>query len=101
MDLREQFIRELLESYLSKTLNKTIPMAIRTALKDHSSALTRQEFIPLKQAREQYGISHRSLYNYHRKGYITLRTTEGKTFVSVFELEDHIRKHPIARMPAS
>ncbi|MBL0744844.1 MerR family DNA-binding transcriptional regulator [Chryseolinea sp. Jin1] len=98
MDLREQFVREIFETYLKNVISKTIPTAIRNALKE-SNICQRQEFVSIKEASKKYDVSTRTLYNYHKRGYITLRSTEGKTFVSVIELEDHIKNHPIPRNP--
>ncbi|HPM31474.1 MAG TPA: hypothetical protein PLJ60_14150 [Chryseolinea sp.] len=97
MDLREQFVREIFESYFTRSFTRILPALIRNAIQD--SNLHRQEFVPIHQVSKQFDISLRTLYNYHKKGYITLRTTERKTFVSVFELEEHIRKHPVQRNP--
>jgi len=95
MDLREQFVREIFESFFTRSFTRILPGLIRKAIQD--AALHRQEFIPVKDICKQFGLSRRTLYNYHKKGYITLRSTEGKTFVSVFELEEHIRKNPVQR----
>jgi len=97
MDLREQFVREIFESYFTRSFTRILPPMIRAAIQD--SNLNRQEFVPLNQVCKQYDLSRKTLYNYHNKGYITLRTTERKTYVSIFELEEHIRKHPIQRNP--
>ncbi len=97
MDFREQFVREIFESYFTRSFTRILPALIKTAIQD--SNLHRQEFVPIKLVSTQYDVSLRTLYNYHKKGYITLRTTERKTFVSVFELEEHIRKHPVPRNP--
>lgn len=97
MDLREQFVREIFESYFTRSFTRVLPSLIKTAIQE--SHLQRQEFLPIKQVSKQFNISLRTLYNYHNKGYITLRTTERKTFVSIFELEEHIRQHPVPRNP--
>jgi hypothetical protein len=97
MDLREQYVKEIFEGYFTRSFTRILPPLIRAAIRE--SNLHRQEFIPISQICKQYDISKKTLYNYHNKGYITLRTTERKTYVSVFELEEHIRKHPIQRNP--
>lgn len=97
MDLREQFVREIFEGYFTRSFTKILPGLIRKAMQE--SNLYRQEFVPIDYVAKQYNIAKRTLYNYHNKGYITLRKTERKTFVSVFELEEHIRKHPVVRNP--
>lgn len=97
MDLREQFVKEIFEGYFSRSFTRILPGLINKAIQD--SATHRQEFLPIKEVCKQYNLSLRTLYNYHKKGYITLRTTERKTFVSVFELDEHIRNHPVQRNP--
>ena len=57
--------------------------------------LASQEFIALEEAASRYHLSKRTFYNYHKRHYITLRSTEGKTFVSIIELENHIKNNPI------
>lgn len=96
MDFPKQFLRDLFESYLQNTFSKVLPEIVRQAIYD-DALVKRQEFIALNEACKRYHLSRKTLYNYHRRKYITLRSTEGKTFVSVIELEEHIRRNPLPR----
>jgi hypothetical protein len=57
----------------------------------------RTGFVLIEEATRRYNICRRTIYNYHKRGYITLCSSEGKTFVSIRELENHIRKNPLGR----
>lgn len=96
MDLPRQFLRELFESYMQNSFAAVLPEIVREALA-HDAIVARQEFIALGEACKRYNLSRKTLYNYHKKKYITLYSSEGKTFVSVFELEAHIRQNPLPR----
>lgn len=65
---------------------RILPIAIQEVLMS-SKIIRTQEFISLSLAMKRYNLSRRTFYNCHRKGYITLHSSAGKTFVSVFELE--------------
>jgi ACT domain-containing protein len=96
MDLPKQFIRELFDNYLQNSFAKILPGIVKEAL-SHDALVKRQEFIALDEACKRYSLSRKTLYNYHKRKYITLCSSEGKTFVSIFELEAHIRKNPLPR----
>lgn len=96
MDLTKQLMREMLGSYLSSTFSQILPGLLNEALKS-SDLLVAQDFVSLEEATRRYNICRKTLYNYHNKKYITLHSSEGKTFVSIRELENHIRKNPLPR----
>lgn len=96
MDLPKQFLRELFESYIQNSFAKILPEIVKEALA-HDAIVARQEFIALDEACQRYHLSRKTLYNYHKKKYITLYSSEGKTFASIFELEAHIKKNPLPR----
>jgi ACT domain-containing protein len=97
MNFKDEFIKELMENYFQKSLMELLPNVVQESL---NKSVIKQEFISLNQAIEKYDLSRRTLYNYHERKYITLHTSEGKTFVSILELEDHIRKNPLPRKAA-
>ncbi len=96
MDLTKQLMREMLGSYLSSTFSQILPDLLNEALKS-SDLLIGQDFVSLEEATRRYNICRKTLYNYHNKKYIMLHSSEGKTFVSIRELENHIRKNPLPR----
>jgi ACT domain-containing protein len=96
MDFPKQFLRELFESYMQNSFAKILPEIVKETLV-HDAIIARQEFIALDEACRRYSFSRKTLYNYHKRKYITLRSSEGKTFVSIFELEEHIRRNPLPR----
>lgn len=96
MEFPKQFLRDLFESYMQNTFSKVLPEIVKESLA-HDAIVVRQEFIALDEACKRYNLSRKTLYNYHKKKYITLCSSEGKTFVSIFELEAHIKKNPLPR----
>jgi ACT domain-containing protein len=96
MDLTKQLMKEMLGSYLSSTFSQILPVLIREALKGNELIIG-QDFVSLEEATRRYQICRKTLYNYNNKKYITLHSSEGKTFVSIRELENHIRKNPLPR----
>ena len=94
MNIKDEFLKQLFENYFQKSLGELLPTILKESIK---KTVVRQEFISLNKAIKKYNLSRKTLYNYHERKYITLHTTEGKTFVSVIELEDHIRKNPLPR----
>lgn len=94
--LNDDIFRQVFMSCLQKALSDLLPNAIREAVSSSMICKT-QDFISIGRAIKRYNLCRKTFYNYHRKGYITLHSTEGKTFVSVMELENHIRKHPLPR----
>lgn len=94
MNIRDEFLREVFENYFQKSLGEVLPAILAESIK---KSVVRQEFISLNKAIKKYNLSTRTLYNYHQRKYITLHTTEGKTFVSMVELEEHICKNPLPR----
>jgi ACT domain-containing protein len=97
MNFKDEFLKEIFESYFQKSLRELLPAVLTESMK---KSVVTQEFISLNRAVKKYDLSRRTLYNYHERKYITLHTTEGKTFVSIVELEEHIRKHPLPRKAA-
>ena len=89
MNIKDEFLKAIFENYFQKSLGELLPTVLKESIK--KSVIT-QEFISLNRAIKKYNLSRRTLYNYHERKYIILHTTEGKTFVSIIELEDHIRK---------
>jgi ACT domain-containing protein len=96
MDFSKHFLKELFESYMQNTFAKVLPQIVKETL-SHDALAARQEFIALDEACRRYSLSRKTLYNYHKRKYITLRSSEGKTFVSILELEEHIRRNPLPR----
>jgi ACT domain-containing protein len=96
MDLSKVLIKEMLGCYLQTTFKELLPSLLSEAIKSNDLFIG-QDFISLDEAVRRYGVCRKTLYNYHNRNYITLHSSEGKTFVSVRELEDHIRKNPLPR----
>ncbi len=96
MEFSKQLIKEMLGAYLETTFSKILPSLVTEALKGNDLFIA-QDFVSIEEATRRYNLCRKTLYNYHNKGYITLHSSEGKTFVSVRELETHIRKHPLPR----
>jgi ACT domain-containing protein len=96
MEFSKQLIKEMLGNYLQTTFSQVLPEIIKESLKN-SDLLIAQDFVCLEEATSRFHLCRKTLYNYHNKGYITLHSSEGKTFVSIRELEAHIRKHPLPR----
>lgn len=94
--LNDDIFRQVFVSCLQKSLSELLPNAMKEAIAS-SMVFQTQDFISLARAIKRYNLCRKTFYNYHRKGYITLHSSEGKTFVSVMELENHIRKHPLPR----
>ena len=89
----DRIIAQLLEESLQRMLLEIMPNVIQGIISKFP--LTSQEFISIEDAASRYHLSKRTFYNYHKRNYITLRSTEGKTFVSIIELENHIKNNPI------
>jgi ACT domain-containing protein len=96
MDFSKQLMKEMLGAYLETSFSKILPSLIKEAL-ERNDLLVGQDFISIDETTRRYSICRKTLYNYHNKQYITLHSSEGKTFVSIRELEAHIRKHPLPR----
>lgn len=96
MEMSEQFLRRVIGDYFKSEFTKILPEVIKDVVKSNP-LFAGQEFVHIQTAMERYNLSRKTIYNYHKRGYITLHTTEGKTFVSILELEVHIRNHPLPR----
>lgn len=96
MDMSKQLLKEMLGSYLKTTFSEILPSLITKALQGND-LLTGQDFISLEEATRRYSLCRKTLYNYHNRGHITLHSSEGKTFVSIRELEAHIKRNPLPR----
>jgi ACT domain-containing protein len=96
MELSKGLIKEMLGCYLETAFSEILPALLREAL-CKNDLLTGQDFVSIEEATRRYNICRKTLYNYHNKGYITLHSSEGKTFASIRELENHIRKNPLPR----
>jgi hypothetical protein len=96
MDFSRQLFKEMLGSFLESKFSEILPALITEAL-HRSDLLIGQDFISLEDAAKRYDLCRKTFYNYHNKGYITLHSSEGKTFVSIRELEAHIKKNPLPR----
>lgn len=96
MEFSERLLKEMLGSYLKKAFSEMLPDLLRESLQS-SDLLISQDFVSLEEAVRRYNVCRKTLYNYHNKQYITLHSSDGKTFVSIRELENHIRKNPLPR----
>ena len=96
MDFRDKMMKEVFETYFKNVLSELLPNAVSEAITS-SNIMKRQEFISLNRAIKRYNLSRKTFYNYHQRGYITLHSSEGKTFVSVIDLENHIKNNPLPR----
>jgi len=96
MELSNQFLKEVLGKYLESAFSKLLPEIIKEALKK-SEVFIGQDFVSIEEATRRYNLCRKTLYNYHNKNYITLHSSGGKTFVSIRELESHIKQNPIPR----
>lgn len=96
MDFSKQLMKEMLGAYLETTFSKVLPSLISEALQGNDLFVA-QDFVSIEEATRRYNLCRKTLYNYHNKKYITLHSSEGKTFVSIRELEAHIRKNPLPR----
>lgn len=96
MEVSKAMIKEMLGCYLQTTLAELMPTIISDAIKQNDLFIG-QDFISIEEGTRRYNICRKTLYNYHNKGYITLHSSEGKTFVSVRELESHIKRNPLPR----
>ena len=96
MEFSKALMREMLGCYLQTAFKELLPSLIKEAI-NSNDLFVGQEFVPLEEATRRYNICRKTLYNYHNKRYITLHSSEGKTFVSIRELENHIRKKPLPR----
>jgi ACT domain-containing protein len=86
----------MLASYLTSTFSQILPAIISESLKSNELIIA-QDFISLEEASRRYNLCRKTFYNYHNKKYLTLHSSAGKTFVSIRELENHIRKNPLPR----
>lgn len=96
MNLQDDHSKEAFGTYIQNALSDLISEALDKAVRS-SALFTAQDFISLKRATKKYDLCRKTLYNYHTRGYITLHSSEGKTFVSVKDLENHIRQNPLPR----
>lgn len=96
MELPKQFIKELFNSYLDTTFSKALPEIVKEVL-SKNNWFAGQDFLAIDEASKRYRLCRKTLYNYHNKKYITLHSSAGKTFVSITDLENHIRKNPLPR----
>jgi hypothetical protein len=96
MEINDQFLRRIIGEYFKTEFSKVMPEIIRDACKNNSLFIG-QDLIAIDEVIRRYSLSRRTLYNYHHQGFITLCSSNGKTFLSVKELENHIRNHPLAR----
>jgi ACT domain-containing protein len=96
MALSKQFLKEVFGNYLETAFSQMLPSIIQDAIKNND-LLVGQDFVSVEEATRRYHLCRKTIYNYHEKDYITLHTSEGKTFVSIRELEAHIRKNPLPR----
>ena len=88
MDFSRQLFKEMLATYLETKFSQILPVLIAEAIQG-TDLLIGQDFISLDEATRRYHLCRKTLYNYHNKSYIT--------FVSIRELEAHIKKHPLPR----
>jgi hypothetical protein len=86
----------MLSCYLKTTFKELLPVLLKEALTSND-LFVGQDFVSIEEATRRYNICRRTIYNYHKRGYITLCSSEGKTFVSIRELENHIRKNQLTR----
>jgi ACT domain-containing protein len=96
MEFSKQLMKEMLGSYLESTFSKILPQLIHDAIQANDLFIA-QNFVSIQEASRRYNLCRKTLYNYHNKGYITLHSSEGKTFMSIRELENHIKKRPVPR----
>lgn len=96
MNLPKQFIKELFNNYLDNTFSKVLPEIVKDVL-SKNNWFAGQDFVSINEACKRYNLCRKTLYNYHNKKYITLYSSDGKTFVSITELENHIMKNPLPR----
>ena len=96
MEFSKQLMKEMLGSYLETTFCKILPSLVKEAI-EGNDLFVGQDFVSIDEATKRYNLCRKTLYNYHNKEYITLHSSEGKTFVSIRELEAHIRKNPLPR----
>jgi ACT domain-containing protein len=96
MEFSKQLLKKMLGAYLESTFSKVLPSLINEAIQANDLFIA-QDFVSLQEATRRYHLCRKTLYNYHNKGYITLHSSEGKTFVSIRELENHIKKNPLPR----
>lgn len=94
MEVNDNLLKEILESHLQDTLSRILPATIKKVISNNQLFIG-QDFISINEAIQRYRLSRRTIYNYHSKGYITLHTSEGKTFISVRDLEGHIKRNPL------
>jgi hypothetical protein len=96
MEISKELIKEMLSCYLKTTCKELLPRLLKEAIASNDLFIG-QDFVSIEEATRRYNICRRTIYNYHKRGYITLCSSEGKTFVSIRELENHIRRNPLAR----
>lgn len=96
MELTDQFLKKVFGDYFKSEFSKILPEVIREAVKGNPLFIG-QEFISIKSAMIRYTLSRKTIYNYHNRGHITLHTSDGKTFISILELEAHIRNNPLPK----
>ncbi len=94
----EKFIKEVFQSYFQSALESALPEVIKEVIKTNP-LLIGQDYVALSQAMRRYNLSRKTLYNYHNRGHITLRSSGGKTFVSISEIEAFIESNPVPRFP--
>ena len=96
MEISKEMIKELLSCYLKTTFKELLPALLKEALTSNN-LFVGQDFVSIEEATRRYNMCRRTIYNYHKRGYITLCSSKGKTFVSIKELENHIRRNPLGR----
>lgn len=96
MEFSKQLLKEVFASYLETAFSQMLPSIIQDAIKNND-LLVGQDFVSIEDAARRYNLCRKTIYNYHKKGHITLHGSEGKTFVSIREMEAYIRKNPLQR----
>lgn len=96
MELTDQFVKKIFGDYFKSEFSKILPEVIRETIKANPLFIG-QEFISIKNVMIRYNLSRKTIYNYHNRGHITLHTSDGKTFISIVELEAHIKNNPLPR----
>lgn len=77
MEISKELIKEMLSCYLKTTFKELLPVLLKEVLTSNDLFIG-QEFVSLEEATKRYSICRRTIYNYHKRGYITLCSLEGE-----------------------
>ena len=73
---------------IEERLHRIEALIVKLSKKSTISINGHQKYFHISEVVEMYELSRATLYNYHKKGIITLKKFAGKTYVSMEDIEN-------------